>query len=87
MELRLLLFIFVLAAFLGFELIAKVPLQRHTPLMSGANAIFRDHRGRCHPSHAYKLQWHHRLARYFRATSPHVARKCQGHCHRFGHTI
>lgn len=39
MELILLLFIFVLAAFLGFELIAKVPSQLHTPLMSGANAI------------------------------------------------
>jgi NAD(P) transhydrogenase subunit alpha len=35
----LLLFIFVLSAFLGFELIAKVPSQLHTPLMSGSNAI------------------------------------------------
>lgn len=35
----LLIFIFVLAAFLGFELIAKVPSQLHTPLMSGSNAI------------------------------------------------
>lgn len=35
----ILLFIFVLAAFLGFELIAKVPSQLHTPLMSGSNAI------------------------------------------------
>ena len=35
----LLFFIFVLAAFLGFELIAKVPSQLHTPLMSGSNAI------------------------------------------------
>ena len=34
-----LLFIFVLAAFLGFELIRKVPSQLHTPLMSGSNAI------------------------------------------------
>lgn len=34
-----LFFIFVLAAFLGFELIAKVPSQLHTPLMSGSNAI------------------------------------------------
>ena len=34
-----LLFIFVLAAFLGLELIQKVPSQLHTPLMSGANAI------------------------------------------------
>ncbi|MPZ16614.1 MAG: NAD(P) transhydrogenase subunit alpha [Luteitalea sp.] len=31
--------IFVLAAFLGFELISKVPPLLHTPLMSGANAI------------------------------------------------
>ena len=35
----LLLFTFVLAIFLGFELISKVPSQLHTPLMSGANAI------------------------------------------------
>jgi len=35
----LLFFIFVLAIFLGFELIAKVPSQLHTPLMSGSNAI------------------------------------------------
>jgi len=34
-----LLFAFVLAIFLGFELISKVPSQLHTPLMSGANAI------------------------------------------------
>jgi len=31
--------IFVLAIFLGFELITKVPPNLHTPLMSGANAI------------------------------------------------
>ncbi len=35
----LLLFTFVLAIFLGLELIAKVPSQLHTPLMSGSNAI------------------------------------------------
>jgi len=35
----LMLFIFVLAIFLGFELISKVPSQLHTPLMSGSNAI------------------------------------------------
>lgn len=35
----LLFFVFVLAIFLGFELIAKVPSQLHTPLMSGSNAI------------------------------------------------
>ena len=32
-------FIFVLAIFLGFELIFKVPSMLHTPLMSGTNAI------------------------------------------------
>ena len=35
----LLIFTFVLAIFLGFELISKVPSQLHTPLMSGSNAI------------------------------------------------
>ena len=35
----LLLFTFVLAILLGFELISKVPSQLHTPLMSGSNAI------------------------------------------------
>ncbi len=33
------LIIFVLAIFIGFELIAKVPSTLHTPLMSGSNAI------------------------------------------------
>ncbi len=33
------LFIFVLACFIGFELISKVPPTLHTPLMSGSNAI------------------------------------------------
>lgn len=31
--------VFVLAIFIGFELIAKVPSTLHTPLMSGSNAI------------------------------------------------
>jgi NAD(P) transhydrogenase subunit alpha len=31
--------VFVLAAFVGFEVITKVPPTLHTPLMSGANAI------------------------------------------------
>ena len=31
--------IFILAMFVGFELITKVPPTLHTPLMSGANAI------------------------------------------------
>ena len=39
MELILLIFVFVMAAVLGFELIQKVPSQLHTPLMSGSNAI------------------------------------------------
>tara|TARA_B100000809_G_scaffold221601_1_gene229988 strand:- start:237 stop:536 length:300 start_codon:yes stop_codon:yes gene_type:complete len=33
------LFIFVLAVFVGVEVITKVPPTLHTPLMSGANAI------------------------------------------------
>ncbi|MFQ5907592.1 MAG: NAD(P) transhydrogenase subunit alpha [Thermoplasmata archaeon] len=33
------IFIFVLAIFVGFEVITKVPPTLHTPLMSGANAI------------------------------------------------
>ena len=31
--------VFVLAMFVGFELITKVPPTLHTPLMSGSNAI------------------------------------------------
>ncbi len=34
-----LLTIFVLATFVGFEVITKVPPTLHTPLMSGSNAI------------------------------------------------
>ena len=34
-----LFFIFILAMFLGLELIRRVPSQLHTPLMSGSNAI------------------------------------------------
>jgi NAD(P) transhydrogenase subunit alpha len=33
------LVIFVLSAFVGFEVISKVPSILHTPLMSGSNAI------------------------------------------------
>ncbi len=33
------IYIFVLAIFVGVELITKVPPMLHTPLMSGANAI------------------------------------------------
>ncbi len=35
----ILITIFVLAAFVGFEVISKVPSILHTPLMSGSNAI------------------------------------------------
>lgn len=38
-ELILLVTVFVLSVFLGFELISKVPPTLHTPLMSGCNAI------------------------------------------------
>jgi NAD(P) transhydrogenase subunit alpha len=33
------LYVFVLAIFVGFEVITKVPPTLHTPLMSGSNAI------------------------------------------------
>lgn len=33
------LYVLVLAGFLGYEVIRKVPPTLHTPLMSGANAI------------------------------------------------
>lgn len=39
MDAVFLTFVFVLAIFLGFELISKVPSTLHTPLMSGSNAI------------------------------------------------
>ena len=35
----LVLFVFVLSVFVGFEVISKVPSMLHTPLMSGTNAI------------------------------------------------
>ncbi|MEC9007854.1 MAG: NAD(P) transhydrogenase subunit alpha [Planctomycetota bacterium] len=38
-ELLILLYIFVLASFLGHQLITRVPPLLHTPLMSGTNAI------------------------------------------------
>ena len=31
--------VFVLAVFVGFEIITKIPPTLHTPLMSGSNAI------------------------------------------------
>lgn len=39
MEFIAALTIFVLAMFVGFEIILRVPSTLHTPLMSGANAI------------------------------------------------
>ena len=39
MEFVAALTIFVLAIFVGFEVITKVPPTLHTPLMSGSNAI------------------------------------------------
>ncbi len=33
------IYVFILAIFVGFELITKVPPTLHTPLMSGSNAI------------------------------------------------
>jgi len=39
MDLITALTIFVLALFVGFEVITKVPPILHTPLMSGSNAI------------------------------------------------
>ncbi len=33
------LYIFMLAAFTGYEMIAKVPVILHTPLMSGSNFV------------------------------------------------
>lgn len=38
-EMMLGLYVFVLAIFVGFEVISKVPPMLHTPLMSGSNAI------------------------------------------------
>ncbi|MEE9430365.1 MAG: NAD(P) transhydrogenase subunit alpha [Melioribacteraceae bacterium] len=38
-DLIMMIYVFVLAIFVGFELITKVPPTLHTPLMSGSNAI------------------------------------------------
>ncbi|MEO8286787.1 MAG: NAD(P) transhydrogenase subunit alpha [Chloroflexota bacterium] len=35
----LIIVVFILAVFLGIEIISKVPTMLHTPLMSGTNAI------------------------------------------------
>jgi len=39
MSLLIGLYVFVLAVFVGVEVITKVPQMLHTPLMSGSNAI------------------------------------------------
>ena len=39
MDIVSIIFIVILASFLGVELISKVPSTLHTPLMSGSNAI------------------------------------------------
>ena len=39
MDGMLALYIFMLAAFTGYEIIARVPVILHTPLMSGSNFI------------------------------------------------
>jgi NAD(P) transhydrogenase subunit alpha len=39
MNLVMLITVFVLAIFVGWEIITKVPPTLHTPLMSGSNAI------------------------------------------------
>ena len=38
-ELSIGIYVLVLASFIGFEVISKVPTMLHTPLMSGSNAI------------------------------------------------
>jgi NAD(P) transhydrogenase subunit alpha len=38
-EILILLYIFILGVFVGFEVITKVPPLLHTPLMSGSHAI------------------------------------------------
>jgi len=38
-DIVMLMTVFVLAIFVGFEIITKVPPTLHTPLMSGSNAI------------------------------------------------
>ena len=38
-EIIITVYVFILAIFVGFELISKVPPTLHTPLMSGSNAI------------------------------------------------
>ena len=59
MELVISITVFVLAAFVGFEVITKVPPTLHTPLMSGVERDFwchdhrRTHRRRKGRQHAW----------------------------------
>jgi NAD(P) transhydrogenase subunit alpha len=39
LQIMMLVTVFVVSVFLGFELISKIPPTLHTPLMSGSNAI------------------------------------------------
>lgn len=39
MDILIALYIFMLAAFTGYEVISKVPVILHTPLMSGSNFV------------------------------------------------
>lgn len=36
---KYLVYLIVLSAFVGFEVVSKVPVSLHTPLLSGSNAI------------------------------------------------
>lgn len=38
-DLSFAIYVLVLSCFIGFEVISKVPVMLHTPLMSGSNAI------------------------------------------------
>ena len=38
-DISIAIYVLVLASFIGFEVISKVPTMLHTPLMSGSNAI------------------------------------------------
>ena len=48
--------VFVLAAFVGIEVISKVPTTLHTPLMSGTNAIHGDRHRRRDPGRRGRLR-------------------------------
>ena len=57
------LYVFALAAFLGYQLISRVPPLLHTPLMSATNAISGISLvGSLVIAGAYKFDWHKLLA-------------------------